>query len=82
MSFSSIATAEPNRPDVLFITIDHLNDYVAILGGHPDVRTPNLDRLAALSVNFTNVHAASPVCNRSVRKSPCSSNLVGIETVE
>jgi arylsulfatase A-like enzyme len=65
LGFPGVLIAELNRPDVLFIAIDDLNDYVSILGGHPDARTPNLDRLAALSVNFTNAHAASPVCNSS-----------------
>lgn len=51
--------------NVLFIAIDDLNDWIGCLGGHPDVRTPNLDRLAARGVLFTNAHCAAPVCNPS-----------------
>ena len=53
------------RPNVLFIAIDDLNDWIGCLGGHPDVRTPNLDRLAARGVLFTNAHCSAPACNPS-----------------
>ena len=33
-------------PNVLFIAVDDLNDWIGCLGGHPDVKTPNIDRLA------------------------------------
>lgn len=34
------------KPNVLFIAVDDLNDWVGALGGHPQARTPNIDRLA------------------------------------
>jgi len=52
-------------PNVLFIAIDDLNDWVGCLGGHPDVKTPNLDRLAGRGVLFTNAYCAAPACNPS-----------------
>lgn len=61
---SHVAGATP-RPNVLFIAVDDLNDYVSILDGHPQAKTPNLDRLAKLGMNFTSAHTASPVCNSS-----------------
>jgi len=54
-----------NRPNVLFIAIDDLNDWIGCLGGHPDVKTPNLDRLANRGVLFTNAHCSAPACNPS-----------------
>ena len=54
-----------NRPNVLFMAIDDLNDWIGCLGGHPDVKTPNLDRLAARGVLFTNAHCSAPACNPS-----------------
>jgi len=54
-----------NKPNVLFIAIDDLNDWIGCLGGHPDVRTPNLDRLARRGVLFTNAHCSAPACNPS-----------------
>jgi arylsulfatase A-like enzyme len=53
------------RPNVLFIAIDDLNDWVGCLGGHPQVKTPNIDRLAKRGVLFTNAHCAAPACNPS-----------------
>jgi arylsulfatase A-like enzyme len=53
------------RPNVLFIAIDDLNDWVGCLGGHPQVRTPHIDGLAARGVNFTNAHCQAPICNPS-----------------
>src|SRR5688500_3839604 len=53
------------RPNVLFIAIDDLNDWVGCLGGHPQTRTPNIDRLAARGVLFTNAHCSYPLCNPS-----------------
>ena len=53
------------KPNVLFISIDDLNDWVGPLGGHPQTETPNLDRLAARGTTFTNAHCQSPLCNPS-----------------
>ncbi|MFP6900440.1 MAG: sulfatase-like hydrolase/transferase, partial [Opitutales bacterium] len=53
------------RPNLLFIAIDDLNDWVGCLGGHPQAKTPNLDRLAASGVLFTNAHCPAPACNPS-----------------
>src|SRR6266536_2176073 len=36
----------PSNPNVLFIAIDDLNDWVEPLRGHPQVKTPNFTRLA------------------------------------
>lgn len=57
--------ADTVKPNVLFIVIDDLNDYVGCLGGHPDARTPNIDALAESGLLFTNAHCNSPVCNPS-----------------
>ena len=35
------------------------------LGGHPQAKTPNLDRLISMSVSFSNAHCAAPVCSAS-----------------
>ena len=59
-------SAEPKgKPNVLFIAIDDLNDWIGCLGGHPDVKTPNLDKLAQRGVLFTNAHCSAPACNPS-----------------
>jgi arylsulfatase A-like enzyme len=53
------------KPNVLMIVLDDLNDFVGVLGGHPQAKTPNIDRLAKEGVLFTNAHASVPVCSPS-----------------
>lgn len=59
------SAGKTKRPNVLFISIDDLNDWIEPLGGHPQARTPNFNRLAKRAVNFTNAHCPSPGCNPS-----------------
>lgn len=56
---------DSQRPDILFIAVDDLNDWTGHLGGHPQARTPNIDRLVSRGVTFTNAHCAAPACNPS-----------------
>lgn len=53
------------KPNVLFISIDDLNDWIEPLGGHPQAITPNFNRLAEKSVLFTHAYTANPACNPS-----------------
>ena len=55
----------PKRPNVLFIAVDDLNDWVGCLGGHPQAKTPNIDRLAARGVLFEQAYCAAPLCHPS-----------------
>ena len=61
------ARAAESRPNVLFIAMDDLNDWVGCLGGNPQTRTPNIDRFAASGVLFRNAHCPAPACNPSRR---------------
>ncbi len=54
-----------SKPNVLFIAVDDLNDWIGCLQGHPQIKTPNMDRLAAMGTLFTNAHTQSPICNPS-----------------
>ncbi|MEE8469491.1 MAG: sulfatase [Planctomycetota bacterium] len=58
-------TQTPERPNVLLISIDDLNDWVGVLGGHPQARTPHIDALAERGVLFANAHCQAPVCTPS-----------------
>lgn len=60
---ATVAAAE--KPNVLFIAVDDLNDWIGCLKGHPQALTPNMDRLAARGVLFTNAHCTAPACNPS-----------------
>lgn len=55
--------SEPTGVNILMLSIDDLNDWVGCLGGHPQARTPNIDRLAREAVLFTNAHSPAPSCN-------------------
>lgn len=51
--------------NVLFLFADQLNARCLSIAGHPNVQTPNLDRIAAEGVRFENAFAQSPVCTPS-----------------
>jgi arylsulfatase A-like enzyme len=57
--------AAPSRPNVVFIAIDDLNDWVGCQGGHPLAKTPHMDRLAKRGTVFLNAHCQAPLCNPS-----------------
>ena len=51
--------------NILFIMCDQLRaDYLAC-NGHPSISTPNIDALAARSVNFSHAYCQAPVCGPS-----------------
>ena len=58
--------AQSEKPkNVLFIAVDDLNDWVGFMKGHPNTRTPNMDRLAAMGMVFESAYCAAPVSNAS-----------------
>lgn len=59
------AASAAGKPNVLFIIADDLRDYVGWMGGHPQARTPNMDRLAKMGMRFTNAHCNYALCNPS-----------------
>jgi arylsulfatase A-like enzyme len=65
MVLTRSARAAMGPRNVLFIAVDDLNDWIGCMGGHPQTKTPNLDRLASQGVLFTNAHCAAPLCNPS-----------------
>jgi len=54
-----------SRPNVLFISVDDLNDWEGALGGNSQVKTPHMDRLFGKGVLFTNAHCSQAVCTAS-----------------
>ncbi len=48
--------------NLLIIMVDEMSAKTIGCYGHPIVRTPNIDRLAARGVRFTNAYATSPIC--------------------
>jgi len=51
------------RPNVILILTDDQGPWAAGCYGNPEIRTPNMDRLAATGVRFENFFCTSPVCS-------------------
>src|SRR5215831_7242291 len=64
--FALICTAaEPKpapKPNILLVIADQWRAQAFGFAGDPNVKTPNLDRLASQSINFINAVAGLPVC--------------------
>lgn len=60
-----IAQEKSKQPNVLFIIVDDYNDYSGAFGGHVQVKTPNIDKLAKSGVSFINAQTNAPVCSPS-----------------
>ncbi|MBI2940145.1 MAG: sulfatase-like hydrolase/transferase [Chloroflexi bacterium] len=54
-----------DRTNVVFILSDDQGIWAAGCYGNPEIRTPNIDRLAAGGVRFSNFFVATPVCSPS-----------------
>ena len=61
----TLLAQKQERPNVLFIIVDDLNDYVGYLNGHNQSKTPNIDNLSSTAVIFKNAHSNVPVCQPS-----------------
>jgi arylsulfatase A-like enzyme len=59
------ALAQADKPNIVIIYADDLGYGDLGCYGHPTIRTPNLDRLAAEGMKFTQFYSAAPVCTPS-----------------
>ena len=57
--------AEDSRPNIIIVLCDDLGFGDLRVNGHPHIQTPNLDKLAATGIRFTNFYSAAPVCSPS-----------------
>ncbi|MDA0348379.1 MAG: arylsulfatase [Verrucomicrobia bacterium] len=55
-------TAQDRSPNIVYIMSDELSYFELGHMGNPYIKTPNIDRMAANGLRFTNALAASPVC--------------------
>ena len=64
-SGGSAPPAQAARPNILFILTDDQRFDAVGYRGHPFLKTPNLDRLAAEGVRFPNAFVTTPICAAS-----------------
>jgi arylsulfatase A-like enzyme len=62
--FAAVVVSVPagGAPNIQFVIADQWRACSTGYAGDPNVKTPNLDKLAARSVNFSNAVSACPVC--------------------
>ncbi|QEG00546.1 Choline-sulfatase [Stieleria maiorica] len=65
LSGAASAAEDADAPDVLFIVVDDMNDWISLLDPDAPIKTPNLERLARRGMLFTRAYCASPACNPS-----------------
>lgn len=58
-----MSAGESKLPNVVFILSDDQGAWAMNCGGSPEIRTPNLDRLAKTGIRFENFFCACPVCS-------------------
>ncbi len=59
---SMTAWGQTKAPNIIMIAIDDLNDWVGCFGGHPQVKTPNIDKFAKSGLTMYKAYAPSTVC--------------------
>ena len=64
----ALLQGQTQKPNVLMIAVDDWNDWIGALGGHPQVRTPNVDRLAAneMAARWTAIAVAAITTNIAI----------------
>lgn len=60
-----VVTLEESKPNVLFIAVDDLNNWISPIENFSNAKTPNFDKLADMGVTFTNAHCQAPLCGPS-----------------
>lgn len=65
MLFAITTFAQEKKPNIVMIAVDDLNDWVGVFGGNPQVKTPNIDKLAQKGMIFRNTSCPGPVCGPS-----------------
>lgn len=61
----ALAEGQNRPPNIVIILADDLGYGDLGCYGHPTIRTPNLDRMAAEGMRFTQFYSAEPVCTPS-----------------
>jgi arylsulfatase A-like enzyme len=63
LAASSMATAQPTRPNMIFVMTDDQGWGDVAYNGHPKIKTPHLDAMAAAGIRFDRFYATASVCS-------------------
>jgi arylsulfatase A-like enzyme len=58
-------TKQASQPNILFIAVDDLNDWIGPMGGNKQVKTPHLDKFAKGALCFQKAYCPATVCGPS-----------------
>lgn len=61
----SVVHAAPSKPNIVLLYADDLGYGDLEAYGHPTSSTPNINRLAAEGLRFTQFYSSAPVCSPS-----------------
>ncbi len=64
-SYATCSLIAKEKPNIVFISVDDMNDWVGFLDSEISANTPNLNQLAKSGTVFTNAHCPSPKCGPS-----------------
>ena len=62
LALSASSLFAQKQPNVIFIAVDDLNDWVGCMGGNPQAITPNIDKFAESALIMNKAYAPSTVC--------------------
>ena len=60
-----VSGERPAKPDVLFMVVDDMNDWISLLDPKSPIKTPRLERLARRGMLFKKAYCISAACNPS-----------------
>lgn len=63
--FLSLGQSEKDGPNIIIVYCDDLGYGDIGINGHPEIRTPFIDRMAMEGIRFSNYYSASPACTAS-----------------
>ena len=60
-----LGATEPTKPNIIFVLIDDMGWGDFSCFGNTEAKTPNIDRLAAEGLRFSQFYVNSPICSPS-----------------